>query len=593
MAFYSDELIEEVRSRNDIVDVISGYVSLKKKGRDYFGLCPFHGEKTPSFSVSPGKQMYYCFGCGAGGNVFSFVMQYENQTFGEAMELLAGRAGIVLPKAEMSEEQRRASDRRARILEANKLAAQYFHAMLKGKSGARAAQYFKQRGLSDSTITHFGLGYSNIYSDDLYRFLRQKGFDDEILAASGLVSIDERRGGSDKFWNRAMFPIMDVNHRVIGFGGRVMGDGRPKYLNSPETEVFDKSRNLYGLNFARSSRKPQILLCEGYMDVIALHQAGFDNAAASLGTAFTPGHAGLIRRYAKEVCLTYDSDGAGQKAALRAIPILKSAGLSVKVINMEPYKDPDEFIGALGAAEYQKRIDAAENSFLFEIRMSEREFDLGDPDGRTRFFRETAKRLVEFPDEIERENYIDAIAAKYNIAKEQLRALVKQYAAHGYTPAADRQVPSESARRPKKKQDKGKIAERQLITWIADEPGLYEIMKEYLTPEDFSDPVHRAAAEKLFCQLESGMCNPAQIISGFETEEEQAAAAALFQSPVPLAGEKAGREKALTETVIHIKKNSLETRAAALDPTDLAGLQQIIDEQRKLDGMRKKRIDLG
>lgn len=347
MPYYSDELVEEVRSRNDIVDVIGSYVHLQKKGSTYFGLCPFHNEKTGSFSVSPNKQMYYCFGCGAGGNVFTFLMQYENFTFPEAMQELADRVGIELPKQEMTSAQRREADRRTQLLEINKEAAKYFYMLLRGPRGQRAHEYFKKRELSDETMQKFGLGYSDQYSDDLYKYLRSKGYDDEILKETGLVTIDEVRGGHDKFWNRAMFPIMDVHNRVIGFGGRVMGDGEPKYLNSPETKIFDKSRNLYGLNIARSTRKNQLLLCEGYMDVIALHQAGFDNAVASLGTALTSGHASLLKRYTNEVYLTYDSDGAGVKAALRAIPILKEVGITTKVINMRPYKDPDEFIKRL------------------------------------------------------------------------------------------------------------------------------------------------------------------------------------------------------------------------------------------------------
>lgn len=316
MPFYSEDIVEEVRQRSDIVDVISRYVRLTKKGNSYFGLCPFHNEKTGSFSVTPGKQMYYCFGCGAGGNVFTFLMEYENFTFGEAMEVLAERAGVALPKQEYSSAQRAEADRRQRLFEINREAAKYFYVLLKNGRGERALKYFKQRGLSDETIRKFGLGYSDQYSDDLYRYLRGKGYEDEILKDSGLVAMDERRGGHDKFWNRAMFPIMDVHSKVIGFGGRVMGDGEPKYLNSPETKIFDKGRNLYGLNLARSTKQPQLLLCEGYMDVIALHQAGFDNAVASLGTALTSGHASLLKRYTKEVYLTYDSDGAGVKAAL-------------------------------------------------------------------------------------------------------------------------------------------------------------------------------------------------------------------------------------------------------------------------------------
>ncbi len=330
MPFYSDEQIEEVRTANDIVDVISAYVSLKKKGGQYVGLCPFHNEKTPSFSVSQSKQMYYCFGCGAGGNVFTFLMQYENDSFLEAVESLADRAGIALPKQEMSARARQEADRRSRILEANKAAGKYFYAQLRMEQGQAAMEYFQERGLSRETMKKFGLGFANAASNDLYLYLRKEGYEDEILKDSGLVTIEERRGGRDKFWNRAMFPIMDANSRVIGFGGRVIGEGEPKYLNSPETMIFDKSKNLYGMHLAKSSRRPYLLLCEGYMDVIALHQAGFDNAVASLGTSFTQGHAALIRRYVKEVYCTFDSDNAGVKAALRAIPILKEAGITAK-----------------------------------------------------------------------------------------------------------------------------------------------------------------------------------------------------------------------------------------------------------------------
>ncbi len=299
--YYSDEIIEEVRARNDIVDVISGYVKLQKKGNSYFGLCPFHNEKSPSFSVSRQKQMYYCFGCGAGGNVYTFLMEYENYSFQEAVQFLAERAGVELPKEEYSKEAKARADLKSVLLEVNKLAAQYYYAQLKAPQGAAGLKYLKDRQLSDGMIRAFGLGYSNKYSDDLYRYLKKKGYQDEILVKAGLIAVDERQGVYDKFWNRVMFPIMDVNNRVIGFGGRVMGDGKPKYLNSQETPIFDKSRNLYGLNRARTSRKPYFLLCEGYMDVIALHQAGFNNAVASLGTAFTGGHASLIKRYVNEV----------------------------------------------------------------------------------------------------------------------------------------------------------------------------------------------------------------------------------------------------------------------------------------------------
>ena len=302
--YYSEEVIEEVRTKNDIVDVISGYVRLQKKGSSYFGLCPFHNEKSPSFSVSREKQMYYCFGCGAGGNVFTFLMDYENFSFVEALKFLADRAGVVLPEMEYSKEAKARADRKTQLLEINKLAAQYFYVQLKSEQGKTAHAYLTGRQLSEETIKAFGLGYSSKYSDDLFRYLRKRGYTEDLIRQAGLINTDEKNGVYDKFWNRVMFPIMDVNNRVIGFGGRVMGDAKPKYLNSPETEIFDKSRNLYGLNRARTSRKPYFLVCEGYMDVIALHQAGFTNAVASLGTALTTGHAALIKRYVQEVYLT-------------------------------------------------------------------------------------------------------------------------------------------------------------------------------------------------------------------------------------------------------------------------------------------------
>ena len=426
--YYPEELIEEVRTRNDIVEVISGYVRLQKKGSNYFGLCPFHNEKSPSFSVSPGKQMYYCFGCGAGGNVITFLMEYENQTFPEAVRTLAQRAGIALPEADDSKEARQADSRRAKLLEINKEAAKYFYYQLRTERGSVGMEYLRKRELSDETMNHFGLGYANKYSNDLIQYLKSKCYSEDLIRDAGLCNVDEKHGMYDKFWNRVMFPIQDINHRVIGFGGRVMGDGKPKYLNSPETEIFDKSRNLYGLNFARTSRKGNVILCEGYMDVIAMHQAGFTQAVASLGTAFTSGQASLLRRYANEILLSYDSDGAGVNAALRAIGILKEAGMTGRVINLEPYKDPDEFIKALGGEEFQKRLDHAENSFFFELRQLQKNYDLSDPEQKTAFHREIARKLCTFSEEVERENYIEAVAQKYHISFENLRRLVGTYA---------------------------------------------------------------------------------------------------------------------------------------------------------------------
>ena len=576
-----------MRSRNDIVDVIGGYVRLTKKGSTYFGLCPFHNEKTGSFSVSPNKQMYYCFGCGAGGNVFTFLMQYENFTFSEAMQTLADRVGIELPQQEMTSAQKREADKRARLLEINKEAAKYFYSLLRSPRGEKAYQYFKKRELSDETMQKFGLGYSDQYSDDLYRYLKKKGYDDEILKESGLVSIDEVRGGHNKFWNRAMFPIMDVHNRVIGFGGRVMGDGEPKYLNSPETKIFDKSRNLYGLNIARSTRKSQLLLCEGYMDVIALHQAGFDNAVASLGTALTSGHANLLKRYTKEVYLTYDSDGAGVKAALRAIPLLKEVGIITKVINMRPYKDPDEFIKALGAEEYQKRIDGAENSFLFEIRILEESYDMNDPESKTAFYNEIAKKLLTFSEELERNNYIEAVADKYQIGFENLRRLVNNLAVGGGL-VRERTPLKSGINENKKKEDGMKQSQKLLLTWLVNDTGLFETIKGLITADDFTEELYHRVAEELFDQYERDKSvNPARIVSMFPEEEEQKEVAALFNARIHEVETKNDMDKALKETILRIKQNSIDYRTRHADPTDMNALMQIVEDKRALEKLEK------
>ena len=541
--YYPEEVIEEIRMKNDIVDVVSGYVKLQKKGSSYFGLCPFHNEKSPSFSVSPGKQIYYCFGCGAGGNVISFVMQYENYTFQEAVKFLAKKAGIQLPEAEYSEETRKKENKRARLLQVNKEAATYFFHQLRSENGRAGWQYLKKRELSDETIRKFGLGFANMTSNDLVKFLKSKGYEDEVIRDAGLATFDEKFGFHDKFWNRVMFPIQDINHRVIGFGGRVMGDGKPKYLNSPETPVFDKSRNLYGLNIARTARKNQIILCEGYMDVITMHQAGFSQAVASLGTAFTEGQASLLKRYTDEVILSYDSDGAGVTAALRAISILKEAGMTGRVLNLEPYKDPDEFIKNCGQEAFQKRLDGAENTFFFEIRMLQKDYNMQDPESKTKFYREIARKLCGFSEEVERENYIQAVAQRYQISVENLRRLVLSYAMQtGYAQPVER--PKSGIRKKNTAEEGVRRSQRLLLTWLTDMPSLYPKIKKFITPEDFTEELYRRVAEKLFDQLEQNTMDPAGIIGMFEEEEEQRMAAEV-QHEAHAAFEQTGERKSL------------------------------------------------
>ena len=619
--YYPDEVIEEVRMKNDIVDVISGYVKLQKKGANYFGLCPFHNEKSPSFSVSPGKQMYYCFGCGAGGNVLTFVMEYENYTFQEALQSLADRAGVTLPKMEYSKEAREQAEFRARLLEVNKLAANYFYYQMKQPQGKIAYEYFHdKRKLTDETMLRFGLGYSNKTSDDLYRFLKEKGYDDAFLSQTGLVTIEER-GGRDKFWNRVMFPIMDVNNRVIGFGGRVMGDGEPKYLNSPETKLFDKSRNLYGLNYARTTREKYMLVCEGYLDVISMHQAGFTNAVASLGTAFTSQNAGVLKRYTDQVILTYDSDGAGIKAALRAIPILRDAGISARVLNMKPYKDPDEFIKNMGADAFKERIAQAKNSFLFEIDVLKRNYQLEDPEQKTKFYQETAKKLLQFGEPLERDNYIQAVSREQMIKEEELRQLVNrlgmqmglkagdsyredasgrnvisrengsgpgndmgrpEYGGNPYEgQAAQNQAAIKKTGRKQEREDGIRRSQRLLLTWLIENPALFDKIKGIITADDFVEDLYHQVAVMVFEGHEAGNVNPAGILSRFINDEDQyKEVAALFNASLKESLNNEEQKKAFAETVMKVRKNSLDT--ASRNAKDIAQLQEIIKQQAAL-----------
>ena len=586
--FYSDELVEEIRSSNDIVSVIGSYIRLQKKGSNHMGLCPFHNEKTPSFSVSASKQMYHCFGCGVGGNVFTFIMEYENYTFLEALKFLAERAGIQLPEQEYSEEAKKQADFKGRLFEINKQAAMYFHYQFKTKEGQAAYQYLADRGLSDETMKHFGLGYSNRNSNDLYRYLKQSGFEDEFLAKTGLVTIDERLGGRDKFKNRVMFPIMDANHKVIGFGGRVMGNTGPeipKYLNTPETRIFEKSRILYGLNFAKTSRKKQILICEGYMDVIALHKAGFTNAVAALGTAFTTFHANLLKRYSGEVMLTFDSDSAGVKAALRAIPILKEAGLTVKVVNMKPYKDPDEFIKALGAEEFQKRLDEARSSFFYEIDVLNTQYDMADPEQKTKFFHETAKKLLTFTEELERNFYMDAVAKSYRIDVEQLRKLVNKLGNQIVVGLNEPKESRQEAGKGKRAAGDGIAKSQQLIlTWLIEDNTLFDRIRDFIGPEDFTEGIYHEVAALVYEQYEKeGNVLPAKIINYYKGKEEQSEVAALFLAQIRGDMDEIGKKKALTDTVMRLKEHSLDNQSQkAIEANDTALLMKIIAEKTEL-----------
>ena len=578
--YYSNDIIDEVRSRNDIVDVVSSYVKIQKKGANYMGLCPFHAEKSPSFSVSPGKQLFHCFGCGVGGDVITFIRQYENYSFNEALALLAKRANIELPQ--INDNDRAKSDEKNIILEINKTTARYFYENLFSKEGEVGLKYFKDRGLDSKDITHFGLGFAKKTPNDLYHFLKDSGYSDDILKKSGLINIDEK-GVRDRFWNRVMFPIIDANSRVIGFGGRVLGDGLPKYVNSPETLAFDKSRNLYGLNFAKRTRRDFFLICEGYMDVIALHNAGFENSVASLGTALTALHVKLIGRYTKKVILTYDSDKAGINAAKRAIPLLKEENINVKVLSMAPYKDPDEFIKNLGSEEFQKRIDNADNAFLWEIEVLKRDYNLNEPDERTSFYKEVARMLSLFSEKLERENYTHAVAKRLMIEYNALFDMVNSF---GNTTGF---IKKDVSKENKKTDDGYTKAQGLLLTWMVEETELFDRISEYISPENFTEGFYRDVATKIFEKLKTGDMTFSNICDDYtEDMEKQKLLSKILNTTLGTNLSDDEKKKAITESILKIRQASLDEKSK--NAKGIEEFQKIIEEQAIL---RKLRVDLG
>ena len=510
--YYGEDIVEEVRQKTDIVDLVGQYVHLKKKGSSYFGLCPFHGEKTASFSVSPGKQIFYCFGCGKAGDSIRFLMEYENLSFVEALEELAERANVTLPKEEKRDKGE--EDLRYKILEINKQAALFYVKQLRSEKGKQGLAYCAKRKLSGESITHFGLGYAGKERDSLYQYCKSLGFKDRVLQESGLFSFKEN-GVYDKFFNRLIFPIMDLHNRVIGFGGRVMGDGEPKYLNSPETKLFDKSRNLFALNFSRKSRANYFILCEGYMDVISLHQWGFSEAVAALGTAFTEQQADLMKRFNSLIYLCFDSDGAGKKACKRAISILREKKLEGKVICLSPYKDPDEFLKAEGKEAFEKRIEEAKNAFLWEVEEKKTEFNLHDPAGMQKYMESIAELLrTSFSDPVERENYLKAVAREQMLKAENLQHLVdrgeeKTQLEFGLKKA--------SGGKEKKREEKwDSPLEEEFLSILMQRNEFIDLAKKYLEEVDFQG----AFTKEIYLKLLSGL-SAKEILDGYQNEEEK------------------------------------------------------------------------
>ena len=568
--YYGEDIVEEVRQKTDIVDLVGQYVHLKKKGSSYFGLCPFHGEKTASFSVSPGKQIFYCFGCGKAGDSIRFLMEYENLSFVEALEELAERANVTLPKEEKRDKGE--EDLRYKILEINKQAALFYVKQLRSEKGKQGLAYCAKRKLSGESITHFGLGYAGKERDSLYQYCKSLGFKDRVLQESGLFSFKEN-GVYDKFFNRLIFPIMDLHNRVIGFGGRVMGDGEPKYLNSPETKLFDKSRNLFALNFSRKSRANYFILCEGYMDVISLHQWGFPEAVAALGTAFTEQQADLMKRFNSLIYLCFDSDGAGKKACKRAISILREKKLEGKVIRLSPYKDPDEFLKAEGKEAFEKRIEEAKNAFLWEVEEKKTEFDLHDPAGMQKYMESIAEFLrTSFSDPVERENYLKAVAREQMLKAENLQHLVdkeeeKTQLSFGLRKNAGRQE--------KKREEKwNSPLEEEFLSVLMQRNEFVDLAKKYIEEVDFQGDF----AKEIYLKLLSGLSAKA-ILDSYQNEEEK------YQKLVKLYHgdlyhmdlEKDEEKKLLSDYIRELKLQKIEEKIKEV--TDAEGLSHCFKER--------------
>ena len=576
--YYKEDLIEEIRQQNDIVEVVGQYVHLEKKGGSYFGLCPFHNEKTPSFSVSPDKQMYYCFGCGNGGNVFTFIMEYENFNFQEAIAYLADRAKIRLPEAELSEAERKKQEYRKSLYDANYQAARYYYYCLTHEAYGRVArQYLEQRNISAETAKKFALGYATVYRDDLFRFLTGKGFSPQQLVDAGLAMPDKQKKDRyyDRFFNRLMFPIWDSQNRVIAFGGRVFGDALPKYLNSPETEIFDKSKNLYGLNLAKSSRQPYFLLAEGYMDVISLQEAGFDNTVASLGTAFTKNHAHTIKRYVQKVYLSYDSDGAGVQAALRAIPILKSEGIEARVIRLQTAKDPDELIQKQGKAVFEQAIEQALPSFMFEIEQEAKKYDLADPADQVRFSEEVVRRLLTLDSKLEINSYRDAIIRRYALNAEGINDFL---AKKGKEQGIAKFNNSENYKKERQRAFGG--AEEELISVIVTHRRVFAAVQPYIKAEHFQNEFYRKLFELTAAVYEEGGTpDPVIMMHHFPEVGDQKKIASLFSRRLE-PDNQAQLEQLITDAVRTMREFALkEKQKKEKDPNELL---KMIEEKKKL-----------
>lgn len=582
---YSQEIIENVRHSNDIVDVIGSYVPLKQRGSTYFGLCPFHNEGTPSFSVNPDKQLYYCFGCGAAGNVIGFVMQMENDSFPEALKRLADRAGIVLPEPELSPAAKKREKLRETLFKMHADAGRYYYAALKAEKGAVAREYIERRSMSSELCRKFGIGYAPAVQSSLSDYLVKKGYKERDIEKSGLVFKSNNGRFKDKFYGRLMFPIFDVQSRVIGFGGRILGRGEPKYLNSPETLIFSKSNNLYGLNFARQAHKREMILVEGYMDMFTIYQAGFHNVVASLGTAFNDKHASVLKRFADEVIILYDSDEAGERAALRAIDVLVKKGFEVKVLQVPNGKDPDEFIRVNGSGEFAKLLVNAVSHIKFRVDCEKRNYNLENTEHKIKFTTQAAKIISTLDNNVEREAYAEDIAAETGISREAILSDVKRMAdrteAEFMAEAEKKRIKMYSSNMDGEGSKGILSAQGIILSFALSDINIYRRLKEHLRPEDFEGDVYIRLCRLIYEKNEDGGgVLPAEIAAYFDTPESQQRVSRIFARETSYATVQ-DKEKALNESLKMIKRHSLDKRIASSG--DVAELNRLIAEKRELE----------
>ena len=579
-----NEFKEKVRNASDIADVIGRYVSLKRSGNSYKGLCPFHNEKTPSFHVMPDDQYFYCFGCHKGGDVFSFMTDYNNLEFMEALEELARSAGMDMPEKFEGGSERTFSSKgmKTRLFEMYKEAAEFYYKGLHSSGGDKAKEYLNKRGISNNMITAFGLGFAAGGEESLYAKLKEDGFTEEELKESGLFSYKTGKP-RDNFFNRVMFPIMNKASKVIAFGGRVMGEGVPKYINSPETIIFSKKDNLYGIHRAVRAKSDRIILVEGYMDVIAAQQAGFTETIASLGTALTEEQAHIISGLAGKVYLIYDSDNAGTAAKLRAIPILRRNGLYVYVADLSPYKDPDELIKAEGAEGFEKRLENAQNAFFFEISELSKEYDLDDPAERAGFEAKTAGLIAAFDNSFERGQYIETISDKYNIDKALMQAEVSRIGNLRSEGVGIRyKVSGRSKDQKIKKNTDLNADEKNVLCALIKSPDIYPFVAKYISPADFSSDIMKELADDTFTGIQHGGITVAGIMDR-HPEEEKAVISRVFSDEKYDGLDEDEKKCFASQSVLSILKRSIGHKMA-LCTTDNA------DEYRELC-IKKKEAD--